>query len=141
MYNIPIIASETGCNLIRPRKFDDVRLLLFLLLLPFQLPVILSEKMNNIFAGFIVYEFTEEANHYGLVKNPGQKKLADYESLKQQMSKLPTSSLVESQYTAKEEYSPTCPVISDDWVGSSGSVLLFCHSWSKYADRAPANTK
>jgi hypothetical protein len=76
--------------------------------------------MNSVFAGFIVYEFTEEANNYGLVKNPGQKKLADYDNLKQQMSKLPTSNVLESQYTAKQEYDPACPAISDDWVGSTG---------------------
>ena len=81
--------------------------------------------MNHVFAGFIVYEFTEEANHYGLVKNPGQKKLADYENLKQQMSKLPVSNLVESQYTPKQEYSPACPEVSDDWMGATGTFFHF----------------
>jgi hypothetical protein len=52
-YNIPIFMSETGCNVVRPRTFQD--------------QTALYGDMADTWSGSIVYEWIEEANNYGLV--------------------------------------------------------------------------
>lgn len=52
-YNIPIFMSETGCNTVRPRTFQD--------------QTALYGDMADTWSGSIVYEWIEEANDYGLV--------------------------------------------------------------------------
>ncbi|KAF2186204.1 glycoside hydrolase family 72 protein [Zopfia rhizophila CBS 207.26] len=54
-YNIPIYFSETGCNVVKPRLFDDQA-------------AIFGDEMVSYWSGSIVYEWIEEANSYGLIK-------------------------------------------------------------------------
>lgn len=44
-----------GCNEVLPRNFDEV-------------PVLYTNDMIDVFNGGLVYEFTQEANNYGLVE-------------------------------------------------------------------------
>jgi len=53
-YNVPIFFSETGCNTVQPRTFDDQT-------------AIFGSDMNDLWSGAIIYEWVEEANHYGLI--------------------------------------------------------------------------
>ncbi|ESZ98112.1 glycoside hydrolase family 72 protein [Sclerotinia borealis F-4128] len=53
-YNIPIFFSETGCNTVKPRTFQDQA-------------AILGSQMNDQWSGAIIYEWIEEANDYGLI--------------------------------------------------------------------------
>jgi hypothetical protein len=53
-YNIPIFFSETGCNTVQPRTFEDQS-------------AIFGSAMNGIWSGAIIYEWIEEANNYGLI--------------------------------------------------------------------------
>jgi hypothetical protein len=53
-YNVPIFFSETGCNTVQPRTFDDQ-------------PAIFGSDMNDLWSGAIIYEWVEEANNYGLI--------------------------------------------------------------------------
>ncbi|CAI4048915.1 hypothetical protein N7582_004518 [Saccharomyces uvarum] len=52
---IPLIFSEYGCNTKTPRTFDEVSEGLY-------------GGLKNVFSGGLVYEYTEEANNFGLVK-------------------------------------------------------------------------
>lgn len=52
--SIPLIFSEYGCNKNLPRTFDEVSKGLY-------------GGLKNTFSGGLVYEYAEEANHYGLV--------------------------------------------------------------------------
>ncbi|KAH6713517.1 Glucanosyltransferase-domain-containing protein [Leptodontidium sp. MPI-SDFR-AT-0119] len=52
--NVPIFFSETGCNTVRPRDFQDQG-------------AILGPDMDEIWSGAIIYEWIEEANNYGLI--------------------------------------------------------------------------
>ncbi|KAL2070046.1 hypothetical protein VTL71DRAFT_14726 [Oculimacula yallundae] len=52
--NVPIFFSETGCNTVRPRDFQDQG-------------AILGPDMDAIWSGAIIYEWIEEANNYGLI--------------------------------------------------------------------------
>ncbi|RFU26027.1 hypothetical protein B7463_g10316, partial [Scytalidium lignicola] len=53
-FNIPIFFSETGCNTVRPRTFDDQA-------------AIFGPDMVDWWSGSIIYEWIEEANDYGLI--------------------------------------------------------------------------
>lgn len=53
-YNLPIFFSETGCNTVRPRTFDDQA-------------AIFGSAMVDTWSGSIVYEWIEETNDYGLI--------------------------------------------------------------------------
>ncbi|KAB8230480.1 putative 1,3-beta-glucanosyltransferase [Aspergillus alliaceus] len=53
-YPIPIFFSETGCNVARPRTFEDQA-------------AIFGPEMSNTWSGSIVYEWIQEANDYGLI--------------------------------------------------------------------------
>ncbi|KAK3315124.1 Glucanosyltransferase-domain-containing protein [Apodospora peruviana] len=53
-FPVPIFFSETGCNVPGPRLFDDQ-------------DAIFGPEMVDHWSGSIVYEWIEEANHYGLI--------------------------------------------------------------------------
>ncbi|OJD22166.1 hypothetical protein ACJ73_06492 [Blastomyces percursus] len=53
-YPVPIFFSETGCNVARPRDFDDLN-------------AILGPEMTGTWSGAMVYEWIEELNNYGLI--------------------------------------------------------------------------
>ncbi|THD00214.1 hypothetical protein EYZ11_000264 [Aspergillus tanneri] len=53
-YPIPIFFSETGCNVARPRTFEDQA-------------AIFGDDMSETWSGSIVYEWIEETNDYGLI--------------------------------------------------------------------------
>lgn len=53
-YNVPIFFSETGCNVVTPRNFDDQA-------------AIFGDKMVDTWSGAIIYEWIQETNNYGIV--------------------------------------------------------------------------
>lgn len=53
-YPVPIFFSETGCNTNPPRDFNDQN-------------AIFGDEMSGTWSGALVYEWIEEANHYGLI--------------------------------------------------------------------------
>jgi len=53
-FPVPILFSETGCNVPGPRLFDDQ-------------DAIFGPDMIKDWSGSIIYEWIEEANHYGLI--------------------------------------------------------------------------
>ncbi|EEH44506.2 uncharacterized protein PADG_00795 [Paracoccidioides brasiliensis Pb18] len=53
-YPVPIFFSETGCNTVRPREFED-------------LSAILGPQMTGTWSGAMVYEWIQEMNNYGLI--------------------------------------------------------------------------
>lgn len=77
-YTKPIFLSEFGCNAIRPRPFTEVE-------------YIYSEHMSDVFSGGLVYEYTEEANRYGLVEFDAKGDVmtnADFDNLKAELAKI-----------------------------------------------------
>lgn len=78
-YSKPVFFSEYGCNEVLPRNFDEV-------------PALYTNDMIDVFNGGLVYEFTQEANNYGLVEilpNGDVKLLRDFLQLKHKFDSVP----------------------------------------------------
>ncbi|BDD57785.1 beta-glucanosyltransferase [Monascus purpureus] len=76
-YGLPLFLSEYGCNT-NTRKFEEVSALY-------------STKMTGVYSGGLVYEYSEEASHYGLVEVDGSsvKTLPDFDSLQSAFKNTP----------------------------------------------------
>jgi hypothetical protein len=107
-YGIPVFFSEYGCNKVRPRKFSDI-------------PALYSSPMSDVFSGGLIYEFTEEANNYGLVKSNGNNfvKLEDFNTYKDQLSKLSLKPTKKSSYKAPKSNGSKCPKEGSNWKASN----------------------
>jgi len=80
---VPVFFSEYGCNAVTPRPFTEVA-------------AIYGAEMRNTFSGGIAYEYTQEANNYGLVtvnSDNTAKMMTDYDNLVKQLSALDMSAL------------------------------------------------
>lgn len=113
-YNIPIFFSETGCNTVPPRTFEDQS-------------AIFGSQMQDTWSGAIIYEWVEETNNYGLVNYGSATVTAsvtswpasgtpmpvspDYQNLKSQWATLTPSGVALSAYSASASSltPPTCP--------------------------------
>ncbi|GAD97742.1 1,3-beta-glucanosyltransferase Gel2 [Paecilomyces variotii No. 5] len=76
--SLPVFFSEYGCNKVTPRVFTEVQ-------------AIYSEEMTQAISGGLVYEWTQEANNYGLVQindNNTVTLRVDYDNLQKQFSQL-----------------------------------------------------
>lgn len=107
-YSVPLFFSEFGCNKVRPRPFTEVQ-------------SIYSDKMSPVFSGGLVYEYTEEANNYGLVEissdNSTVTPTDDFDNLKSQLSSVsdPTG---DGGYHSDLPHA-NCPPRSSNWEASN----------------------
>jgi len=94
-YSQPIFFSEFGCNLVKPRTFQEVS-------------AIYSTKMTGVFNGALAYEFTQEANDYGLVEINGTtaQMLNDYVALQSQYTQVTSVTAGSVQSVSR---ATTCP--------------------------------
>lgn len=74
-YSKPIFLSEFGCNTASSRPFTEIE-------------AIYSTKMTGVFSGGLVYEYSQEANNYGVVEIHGSsvEKLDDFDKLSKQFN-------------------------------------------------------
>lgn len=102
-YSIPIFLSEFGCN----QGVTDGR--------PFtEIGAIYSKNMSSVFSGGLVYEYSSEANDYGLVEIDGDSvtKGNDYQNLKKQYAAHSDPS-GDGGYSSDKKYS-NCPSYKKD---------------------------
>ncbi|OLY78685.1 Protein EPD1 [Smittium mucronatum] len=104
-YSVPYILTEYGCNTITPRVFAEVA-------------SIYGSDMQDLTSGGFVYEYSQEANNYGLVDvsygNSAVTKLTDYNTFKTQLSKVSPKGTTLSNYSPSLKNS-ACPSVSSDW--------------------------
>lgn len=107
-YSVPLFLSEFGCNKIRPRPFTEIQ-------------AIYSNKMSSVFSGGLVYEYTEEANNYGLVTVSSDNQTVttnqDFDNLKQQFASA-TNPSGDGGYKSDLPYS-NCPPRTSVWEASN----------------------
>lgn len=103
-YSIPLFFSEFGCNKVTPRPFTEVS-------------AIFSSQMSSVFSGGLVYEYSNEANNYGLVlissDNLSVTTNQDFTNLKKQFASVSLPSGAGGAQTGLP-YS-NCPPISSTW--------------------------
>lgn len=93
---IPVFFSEYGCNVNRPRTFDEVNKGLY-------------GDLSKSFSGGLVYEYSEEDNNYGLVelKDDGTVKMKkDFDNLKKAIEKIKGNN--KSEGDIKDVKAPKC---------------------------------
>ena len=106
--NIPSLFSETGCNTVSPRDFSEVA-------------TMLGTVFPATFSGVVVYEWTQEANDYGLVEYSGSDNtgfpstLDDYNALKTVYHDANPASTSKAAYTASNS-PPSCPTSDSSWL-------------------------
>ncbi|KAG5518070.1 hypothetical protein PMAC_003256 [Pneumocystis sp. 'macacae'] len=111
-YNIPLILSEFGCNIVNgqvgTRTFN-------------QIPYLYSQEMTYVFSGGIVYEWFQNVNSYGLVDVLDDGSVSpreDYYHLKNKLSLANPMLLRSSKYTPTDQ-PPECPINSQHWSASN----------------------
>lgn len=95
--SIPILFSEYGCIKPAPRYWNETR-------------AMYSNKMTAVFSGGIVYEWTQEANGYGLVeiKQKELNILGDYNRLKDAWGSVDWKTVQSQQAQKKDVTPPVC---------------------------------
>lgn len=79
----PIFFSEFGCNEVRPRVFTEIEALY-------------SDQMTGVFSGGLLYEYSQEANDYGIVeidKSGNIQMMEEFDTLREQYSNAPEATI------------------------------------------------
>jgi len=95
---VPVFFSEYGCNNVQPRVWDEILTLY-------------SPIMAAVMSGGLAYEWTQEANNYGLVSissNSSATLRVDYDNLQAKFNKLDISALESINSTAINLTPPRC---------------------------------
>lgn len=96
--SVPVFFSETGCNAVSPRTFTEMQ-------------AIYGPDMSQALSGALVYEYSQEANNFGLVNinsNGSVSLTTDFENLKSQYSKLDFGSITAKNTSQTAIVAPVC---------------------------------
>ncbi|KAI8634450.1 Glucanosyltransferase-domain-containing protein [Xylariaceae sp. FL1651] len=131
-FPVPIFFSETGCNKPGPRLFEDQA-------------AIFGPEMVNDWSGAIIYEWLEEANHYGLISyGPAVDPTAtgrnivggftragtptpvspDFNNLSKQWAMITPTGVARSNYDAKSVSTRECPTSTPSGWLVNGNVAV-----------------
>jgi 1,3-beta-glucanosyltransferase GAS1 len=117
-YPVPIFFSETGCNLNPPRLFKDQA-------------AVFGPQMNDEWSGAIIYEWSMEANDYGIVSygassatsGTPKPKAPDFTNLQSQWATLNPTGTPITSYDRKVSI-PACPTFTSGGWLVHGDVKL-----------------
>ena len=119
-YGMPIFLSEYGCN-DNKRDFGEVKALM-------------SPDMTHVYSGGLMYEYTYEANKFGIVKINGDKveEMEEFAAFQKALKDNPApSGLAGAQSTQKTS---KCPAKDQYWFVDTESLPAFPKGAQKYLD-------
>lgn len=129
--NIPSLFSETGCNSDQSRDFQEVA-------------TMLGSVFPAVFSGAIVYEWTQEANDYGIVQydagNDFPSTLDDYNALKTVFSRASPIGTIQTAYTPSNS-APACPTSNSSWLVDPRTALPTIDGLAVVTARTTYNTQ
>ncbi|PRP85267.1 hypothetical protein PROFUN_07037 [Planoprotostelium fungivorum] len=110
-YDAPVIFTEYGCNQPSPRVFTEVQ-------------AIYGDQMTDVLSGGFVYEYSQEANGFGLVKIDGTTatKLTDYNNLQTQLKSINPKKVQMNSYNPTPNAVVACPPVSSAFLSSGASL-------------------
>lgn len=109
-YGLPIFLSEYGCITNGPRQFGEVGALM-------------SSEMTGVYSGGLMYEYSEDANNYGIVNissNGDIAERAEFTSFQDALSKYPAPT-GNGGFTSTTN-SQACPTSDANWLVSNTLV-------------------
>lgn len=106
-YGLPIFLSEYGCITNGPRQFGEVGALM-------------SSEMTGVYSGGLMYEYSEDANNYGIVNISSDGQIAEltgFTSFKNALSKYPAPT-GDGGFVSTTNSQP-CPTKGPSWLVDS----------------------
>ena len=118
-YSIPIFLSEYGCNT-NTRKFEEVAALY-------------GDKMTPVYSGGLVYEYSNEANNYGLgtIDGSNYNPNDDYKALKSALAGTAAPS-GDGGMRSSTGGASTCPSENSDWLWGNDTLPAIPDGAKKY---------
>ncbi|KAK0714719.1 beta-glucanosyltransferase gel1 [Lasiosphaeris hirsuta] len=111
-YGVPIFLSEYGCNK-NVRDFGE-------------LEALMSDKMTAVYSGGLMYEYSQEANKYGIVEITGskdqsgpRKELPEFAAYSKALAANPAPTGLAGAVTSSNSNSSPCPAKDDFWIVQS----------------------
>lgn len=120
-YGMPIFLSEYGCNE-NKRDFGEIKALM-------------SPEMTSVYSGGLMYEYTYEANKYGIVKINGDKieELEEFAAFQKAMKDFPAPTGLAGAQT--QQKTSKCPAKDQFWHIDTESLPAFPKDAQKYLDQ------
>ncbi|EFQ29073.1 glycolipid anchored surface protein [Colletotrichum graminicola] len=118
-YGIPIFLSEYGCNT-NVRDFGE-------------LEALMSNEMTSVYSGGMMYEYSMEANKYGIVQIDGDnvEELKEYANFKSALSKYPAPT-GDAGAAKTSHAAASCPTSDKVWMADPTKIPTMPQAAEKY---------
>lgn len=125
-YGLPIFLSEWGCIKNRPRKFEEIG-------------AMMSSDMTSVYSGGLMYEYSMEANDFGIVTLKGNsvEKTDEFDLFKSALAAYPAPT--GNGGAASTTHSVSCPTSDASWQVNPSLVPEMPSQAQKYMKSGAGN--